>query len=57
MDDHTPMPSGMNLGTSQMDINDKMLNQALKAEAQSRDIYPSLNYFRTDDLQSNFFHY
>lgn len=57
MDDHTPMPSGMNSGTSQMDINDKMLNQALKAEAQSRDIYPSLNYFRTDDLQSNFFHY
>jgi|LauGreDrversion4_2_1035121.scaffolds.fasta_scaffold174129_2 hypothetical protein len=35
------------------DINDKMLSQALKAETQSRDIYPSLNYFRTDDLQSN----
>jgi hypothetical protein len=57
MDDHTLMPSGMSKGASQMDINDKMLNQALKAEAQSRDIYPSLNYFRTDDLQSNLFHY
>ena len=49
MDDHTPMPSGLANGQSQ-DINDKMFTQALKAETQSRDIYPSLNYFRTDDL-------
>jgi len=41
--------------TSASDLNDKMLSQALKADTQSRDVYPTLNYFRTDDLSSNLF--
>ncbi len=35
------------------DINELMLNQALKTDQQTRELYPTLNYFRTDDKTSN----